>query len=79
MSGAVSHAADAVAKVSHATVSFENSEPLQLALVDADVLKQPPTAQQDRNQVDLELVEPSAREFVGLTSGYHGPRRHRLV
>lgn len=41
-----------------ATVSFENSDPLQLALLDAEVFKQASSiAEQDRHQVDLELVE----------------------
>ena len=50
--------ADAVAKVRDATLSFENSDALQLPLFDAEVLEQPPPiAEQDRDQVDLELVE----------------------
>ena len=35
-------AADAVAKVGDATLTFENSDPLQLALFGAEVLEQPP-------------------------------------
>ena len=35
-------AADAVTKVGDATLSFENPDPLQLALFDAEVLEQPP-------------------------------------
>jgi hypothetical protein len=43
--------------VNDASFSFENSDPLQLALIFAEVLKQPPPmAQQDRDQVDLDLV-----------------------
>jgi hypothetical protein len=34
--------ADAVAKVGDATLTFENSDPLQFALFGAEVLKQPP-------------------------------------
>jgi hypothetical protein len=41
-------AAHAVAKVDNATLSFENPDPLQFALLDAEVLKQtPPVTQQD--------------------------------
>ena len=41
-----------------ATLTLENPDPLQLALLDAKVLEQPaPLAEQDRDQVDLELVE----------------------
>jgi hypothetical protein len=59
----VPSAADAVAKVGDATLSFENSDPLQLALFDAEVLEQPPPiAVQDRDQVDLELVEEPCGE-----------------
>ena len=55
--------ADPIAKVGHAGFSFENSDPLQLPLFDAEVLEQPPPiAHQDRDQVDLELVEESSGE-----------------
>ncbi len=55
--------ADAVAKVGHATFSLENSDLLQLALFGAEVLEQrPPFAEQDRDQVDLELVEEPSGE-----------------
>jgi hypothetical protein len=51
-------AADAVAKVGDAALTFENSDPLQVALFDAEVLEQPPpVAEEDRDQVDLEFVE----------------------
>jgi hypothetical protein len=43
-----------VAKVDDATLTFENSDPLQLALFDAEVLEQPPPlAEEDRDEVDL--------------------------
>ncbi len=49
---------DAEAQVGDATLSFENSDPLQLTLFDAEMLEQPPPiAHQDRDQMDLELVE----------------------
>jgi hypothetical protein len=59
-------AADAVVKVGDATITFENYGPLELALFDAEVLEQPsPLTAEDRDQVDLELVEepfPSVAE-----------------
>src|SRR2546428_701137 len=56
-------AADAVAKVGDATLAFANSDPLQLALFDAEVLEQPPpVAEQDRDQVDLKFVEEPCGE-----------------
>src|SRR5438045_1456655 len=51
-------AADAIAKVDDAIVTFENSDPFQFALFDAEMLKQPPPiAHQNGDQVNLELVE----------------------
>jgi hypothetical protein len=49
--------------VGDAALTFENSDPLLLARFDAEVLEQPPPiALQDRDQVDLELVEEPCGE-----------------
>lgn len=53
----------AVAKVGDAAFSFENSDALQFALFDAEVLEQAAAlAEQDGDQVDLEFVEDPCGE-----------------
>jgi uncharacterized glyoxalase superfamily protein PhnB len=62
--------------VGDAALTFENSDPLQLARFDAEVLEQPPPiAQQDRDQVDLELVEEPCGEGVAARCSPRGPAR----
>lgn len=50
-------ASNAIAQVSDSGLTFENPDPLQLALLDAEMLEQTASfAEQDGDQVDLDLI-----------------------